>query len=242
MTTDTAETAENDMAETDMPETAGTTPDPSIDAAGPAYRRWALVFAAIAGLLLVVMAVPLLADAVAPLDDWFWGVAVNHEYSVLVSAAELLALIGDTLSMTVLVVVGSVVLVWQRRWSAVAVWLLVFTVATALNVAIKEIYQRPRPPQGLVVEHTWSFASGHSLTAAAVALMLVLVWVPAGPLRRPLLVVGAVYALIMAASRIYLRVHWFTDVAAGLAIGAGTALVLVLLAAWWSARSARAAV
>ncbi len=234
MTTATAETA----ATTETTETTETTPDPPMDAAGPAYRRWALVFTAIAGLLLVVMAVPPLAAAVAPLDDWFWGVAVDNEYSVLVSAAELLALIGDTLSMTVLVVMGSVVLVWQRRWPALAVWLLVFTSATVLNVAIKDLYQRPRPPQGLMVEQTWSFASGHSLTAAAVALMLVLVWVPAGTLRRPLLVVAAFYALIMAASRIYLRVHWFTDTAAGLAIGAGTALVLVLLAAWWSERSA----
>ncbi len=236
MTTDLPESAETDTDQTDQ--TDQTAADPPIDAAGPAYRRWAIVFAAVASLLMVVMAVPRLADAVAPLDDWFWQVAVDNEYPALVNAAELLALIGDTLSMTVLVVVGSVVLVWQRRWSALTVWLVVFTAATALNVAIKEIYQRPRPPQGLVVEHTWSFASGHSLTAAAVALMLVLVWVPAGPLRRPLLVLAAVYALIMAASRIYLRVHWFTDTAAGLAIGASTALVLVLLAAWWSARSA----
>ena len=223
---------------TDMPAIAQGTPDTPIDVAGPAYRRWAIVFAAIAGLLLVVMAVPVLADAVAPLDDWFWKVAVDHEYPVFVNAAKLLALIGGTLSMTALTVVGSVVLAWQRRWSVLLVWLLVFTTATVLNVAIKAIYQRPRPPLGLTVEHSWSFASGHSLTAAVVALMLVLVWVPAGTLRRRLLVVGAVYALIMAASRVYLRAHWFTDVAAGLAIGAGTALVLVLLAAWWSARSA----
>ena len=51
-------------------------------------------------------------------------------------------------------------------------------------------------------------------------------------------VLGALYVLIMAASRVYLRVHWFTDVTAGLAIGVAASLALLLLASWWLARSA----
>ncbi len=211
--------------------------DPLFEVAAPPYRRWALFFGLIAGFLLVVRAVPQLAAAMQPLDDWFWELAVANEYQLLVSVAELLALIGGTLMMTALTVIGAIVLARQRRWPALAVWLLVITLGTALNAAIKAIYQRPRPPLGLTEEHSWSFASGHSLTAAMMVLMLALVWVPAGRRRRNLLLVGAAYALIMAASRVYLRVHWFTDTIAGLAIGATTALVLVLLVAWWTARS-----
>ncbi len=139
--------------------------------------------------------------------------------------------------MTVLAVIVAIVLAWLRRWPALASWLVVVTLATGVNALVKAIYQRPRPPLGLTVEDSWSFASGHSLTAAAVALMLVLVWVPAGPRRRGLLLVGGIYALVMAASRVYLRAHWFTDVVAGLAIGATVALALLLLARWWTLRS-----
>jgi undecaprenyl-diphosphatase len=215
----------------------GVAPDPRLDLKDSAYRRWALVFAAVAGSLLVVMAVPALAGAIQPIDDWFWELAVGHEYPVLVSAAEAFALIGGTVAMAVATVAGASVLAWQRRWTAFALWLFVIIVATGVNAMVKAIYERSRPPLGLTEEHSWSFASGHSLTAAVMALMVVLVWVPAGPLRRRLLVVGSVYALLMAASRVYLRVHWFTDVTAGLAIGAATALGLLLLASWWTVRS-----
>ncbi len=70
--------------------------DPPLDVAEPAYRRWALVFALIAGFLLVVMAVPTLADAIQPIDDWFWELAVANEYPLLVSVAEALAFVGGT--------------------------------------------------------------------------------------------------------------------------------------------------
>jgi undecaprenyl-diphosphatase len=213
----------------DPPDDADTAAEPPLDVADKAYRRWALIFAVIAGSLLVIMAVPTLADAIQPLDDWFWELAVAHEYPALVSVARALAVIGGTVAMTVPTVAGAVVLAGRRRWLVLAIWLVVFTLATAANALVKAVYERSRPPLGLTVEHSWSFASGHSLTAAVVVLMLVLVWVPAGPRRRTLFIFGAIYALVMAASRVYLRVHWFTDTVAGLAIGASIALVLVLV-------------
>jgi undecaprenyl-diphosphatase len=87
-----------------------------------------------------------------------------------------------------------------------------------------------------VEEHSFSFVSGHSLTAAAIAITLVLVWVPAGHRRRNLLIVAVAYAAVMAASRVYLRAHWLTDAYVGVLIGAGVAVTVALIASWWAAR------
>ncbi len=220
---------------------SATTPvalDPPLDITVPAYRRWAAIFGLVAVTLLVVMAVPALRDAVRPIDEWFWELAVNNEYPLLVAGAEALALVGGTIAMATLSVGGAIVLASQRRWRAFALWVLVITLTTGLNAAIKTIYDRPRPPMGLDEHFTGSFASGHVLTAAVMVLLVVLTWVPTGPRRRSLLIVGAVYVLFMAASRMYLRVHWFTDVTAGLAIGAAASIALLLLASWWLTRSA----
>jgi membrane-associated phospholipid phosphatase len=116
---------------------------------------------------------------------------------------------------------------------------LVMTITTIVNAGIKELYDRPRPPQGLEEHFTASFTSGHALTAAVVVLLVVLVWVPAGPRRRSLFLIGAVYALIVAASRVYLRVHWFSDVVAGLAVGVVTGLALLFVLRWWLTREAK---
>ncbi len=194
---------------------------------------------AMAGVWLILLALPVAAEVVQGLDDRVWEAVVSAEQPVFVAAAKFLDAFGGTLSMTVVVVVIALLLAWQRRWPGFVVWLLTMAVSQGLNVFIKWLYERARPPLGLVEEHSFSFVSGHSLTAAAIAITLVLVWVPAGHRRRNLLIVAVVYATVMAASRVYLRAHWLTDAYVGVVIGAGVAVTVALLASWWAARSER---
>jgi membrane-associated phospholipid phosphatase len=194
---------------------------------------------AMAGVWLILLALPVATEVVQGLDDRVWEAVVSAEQPVFVAAAKFLDAFGGTLSMTVVVVVIALLLAWQRRWPGFVVWLLTMAVSQGLNVFIKWLYERARPPLGLVEEHSFSFVSGHSLTAAAIAITLVLVWVPAGHRRRNLLIVAVVYATVMAASRVYLRAHWLTDAYVGVVIGAGVAITVTLLASWWVARSER---
>lgn len=194
---------------------------------------------AMAGVWLILLALPVATEVVQGLDDRVWEAVVSAEQPVFVAAAKFLDTFGGTLSMTVVVVVIALLLAWQRRWPGFVVWLLTMAVSQGLNVFIKWLYERARPPLGLVEEHSFSFVSGHSLTAAAIAITLVLVWVPAGHRRRNLLIVAVVYATVMAASRVYLRAHWLTDAYVGVVIGAGVAVTVALLASWWAARSER---
>ena len=212
--------------------------DPLVNVADPRSRRWVLVFGVVAIALLVIMAVPPLSDAIKPIDDWFWRLAVDNEYPILVTSSEVVAEATGPMAKLILTIIGAVLLAWRRRWTALALWLSVIALATVVNAAIKIAYDRPRPPMGLAEHFTGSFTSGHAFTAAVVALLIVLVWVPDGPRRQGMLVVGLIYALAVAASRVYLRVHWFSDVVAGLAVGAATGFMLVLLARWWMTRSA----
>jgi membrane-associated phospholipid phosphatase len=70
----------------------------------------------------------------------------------------------------------------------------------------------------------WSFPSNHATIAAASAVALTLAWRAVAPLVLPLM-------LLMAFSRVFVGVHYPHDVAAGVAVGAGTAALLGLLAA-----------
>ncbi len=94
--------------------------------------------------------------------------------------------------------------------------------------ALKAVVERVRPPaelglQALVaVPETWSFPSGHATTAAAGATAHARV----APRLRLL---AAALALLVAASRVYLGVHFVGDVVAGLVLGALVAALLVAL-------------
>ncbi|MFW5655720.1 MAG: phosphatase PAP2 family protein [Roseicyclus sp.] len=112
-------------------------------------------------------------------------------------------------------------------------------IATGGGIAItgitKEIFDRPRPdlvPHGSIV-YTASFPSGHSMMAAVAYLTLGVLIARVLPQRRQkvyVLTVAVILTLAVGVSRVYLGVHWPTDVAAGWLAGAGWAALCVLVA------------
>ena len=104
----------------------------------------------------------------------------------------------------------------RRRWGDVFFWGLAVGGAALLNVAAKSAFGRARPDFWLSIapETTFSFPSGHAMqTMALVAAMVVLVWPTKA--RWPVAILGAVFVLSVGISRIYLGVHYPSDIVAG---------------------------
>jgi undecaprenyl-diphosphatase len=163
--------------------------------------------------------------------SWFTA----HRNVVDVDAARLMALAGNVGVLLVLGVLTTAVLIRRRVPLALAVTPL-FALASAGGVAglAKLLVGRARPGASLQVaaESGGSFPSGHTTDTTAFILALALV-VAIVVLRRPLArgVAVAVAGIIAAAtgvSRLLLGVHWPTDVAAGMALGAAVALGTVV--------------
>jgi undecaprenyl-diphosphatase len=113
--------------------------------------------------------------------------------------------------------------VWGTATLAVATGLATFA-ADSLAFGVKDLTSRERPFEAhprihpLYVVHSSSFPAGHAATAFAGAVLIACVVPAAAP------VLLAVAALI-GFSRVYVGVHYPTDVLAGAAIGAGVGLV-----------------
>lgn len=112
--------------------------------------------------------------------------------------------------------------------------------ATLLNIVLKLIFERPRPElwQQLIVEHSFSFPSGHAMASSALAFsLIVLFW--RTKQRYVVVALALVYVLVIGVSRLYLGVHYPTDVLAGWLIsGAWVALVAAIM---WRRHELRAA-
>jgi undecaprenyl-diphosphatase len=112
-----------------------------------------------------------------------------------------------------------------------------------LNI-FKKVFDRPRPPLALhaVVVGNASFPSGHAMLSAVVYLTLGALLAHFAQRRRIkayALAAGMVLTLAIGASRVYLGVHWPTDVIAGWALGAAWAMLWWLLVwffehRWWA--------
>lgn len=158
-----------------------------------------------------------------------WDLTVFHwtddvRNQALTWMARFLNVLGGGLVTIPLRVGVGVWLIVRTRWRALAAWLLTWAVAELALVSAKAFFHRGRPPERLVDVVGFSFPSGHAVAGAATAVALVLVLLPAGPERRRWELAAVAFAFVMALSRVYLQAHWFSDVVAGVLLGAGVAL------------------
>jgi undecaprenyl-diphosphatase len=120
-----------------------------------------------------------------------------------------------------------------------SMWLMLAAVGGGqlLSTLAKHGFDRPRPdlvPHGMQT-YTASFPSGHSMMAAVTYLTLATIVAGVLPTRALKIYVMALAILVTLAvgvSRIYLGVHWPTDVLAGWTAGAAWALAWWLAARW----------
>src|SRR2546428_1951278 len=153
--------------------------------------------------------------------DWMHAHATPLGYAV----SSAISLAGSPVAMAVLALAAAAILSARRRWIVLLGWVAAFAGGGVLNLALKGIIQRPRPLYGAALLHgdSFSFPSGHAMGAligyGMLAYVLVMLWVER---RRAQLAVVATAAVLVAAiglSRLYLGVHYFSDVVAGFAAG-----------------------
>jgi undecaprenyl-diphosphatase len=154
---------------------------------------------------------------------------------------DLTALGGPTvLTLVVIAVVGFLIL--QRRYRAASVVAFASISGTLANALLKQVFARPRPS---VVPHlreamSSSFPSGHAMESAIVYLTLgaMLMHIADGKITKfYILGMAVLLTLLVGISRVYLGVHYPTDVIGGWIIGFAWASLCWLGAQWLEARS-----
>lgn len=140
------------------------------------------------------------------------------------------------------VTISAAILLWLMRDGRTAVFLvLAVSGGTLVSTGFKMLVDRPRPdlvPYGAYV-HTASFPSGHSMMSAVVYLTLaVLVCRTQSSMavRIYLMTLATALTIAVGVSRVYLGVHWPTDVLAGWALGSAWAIGCAVLASWLGRR------
>lgn len=144
------------------------------------------------------------------------------------SARDITALGGFTV-LTLVTIAALVALFIYRRRTQALVFGATVLLAQAAAGALKAVVDRPRPDlvSHLDMAYSASFPSGHSVMSPVVYFTLAII-VADTQIRRParlMMLVGAVFLVIaIGVSRVYLGVHWPTDVVGGWSLGSAVAL------------------
>lgn len=182
----------------------------------------ALVFAIVAA---DVATRGIVTDADARIVQWF-GL---HTNAAVTSLMLIVAAVHSTAGILVMVAIVAAALWIARRGADVLLLLIAVPGAMLLNRLVKEAFARRRPhvPDPIVVLHGYSFPSGHA--AASTAFYGFLAWYLVTrttiPGRGGAPLVAVVLVVLVCACRMYLRVHYLSDVAGGIAL-AGAWLAL----------------
>jgi undecaprenyl-diphosphatase len=156
-----------------------------------------------------------------------------------IAAADVTAL-GSVAVLVIIVLVVSGFLLMQRRPLAVAGLITAGLGGLAMSQTLKLVIGRERPPleYRAVEAVNASFPSGHAMLSAVIYLTLGAILAKAMRRKRDkayVLVVGVLLTFFVGLSRIYLGVHWATDVFGGWCVGAAWATTC-WLAAWATER------
>lgn len=165
------------------------------------------------------------------IDRWI-SIHINTVQTPLVS--QLMVFLTDMNSAQGTLFVSFVLMLWllyKKYFHDLWFYFLCVGGAAIAFSLVKIIVQRMRPVSDIISVTGYSFPSGHATMATAVALSVYIIFakrVHLVGLRILLLFVCIAWALIIAFSRIYLDVHWMSDVIAGLGLGLFWVTLIVL--------------
>lgn len=155
--------------------------------------------------------------------------------------------LGDTATLVGLCVLVALLLCWRGRVGLAVAWVMTLAGGGLLNTTLKRVFARVRPihDDGLVQADGFSFPSGHSSGSVVAYGMLAYLALRLLPARwhGPVALLMLALACTIGASRMFLRVHFASDVLAGLALGLawlGASVISIELARWWGRRRKRA--
>jgi undecaprenyl-diphosphatase len=139
-----------------------------------------------------------------------------------------------------IIIVVLLALVVRRHWLEAAGFLLCLAGEAILNLGLKTLFERSRPELFQVVaEAGYSFPSGHAMMSICLYGMVVFLitrHIRSWQWRLVVIIFALVLVATIGVSRVYLGVHYPTDVVAGFFAGGSWLALCISLLMWWERR------
>ena len=108
---------------------------------------------------------------------------------------------------------------YKKYYFEMSFFIVSIVTSSLLVVLIKFLVKRPRPLHKLIEVGGYSFHSGHATISTALAFSMYLIFKDKINYKNLLLFLAIIYPLIISFSRVYLNVHYLSDVLAGIGLG-----------------------
>ena len=171
-------------------------------------------------------------DLTLPLDEFLLTAVNGWSTPFWKSFFVVMTEFGGVVAMTVIGIGFALLFASRKQWKRATIIAGALGGIGVLTVTLKLLFERPRPDlwEQLVVETSFSFPSGHAMASMGLGLLLAyLVWRTGWAMSSKVAVwvALAVYVIIIGLSRLYLGVHYPSDILAGWLISAAWVATII---------------
>lgn len=174
-------------------------------------------------------------------DQAIVAAAVASTPSMLLHFFAIITHLGDSITYTIICMVVALLMLLYKRYALAATVVIAIGGNSILNPALKSLFERVRPlhEDGLVIANGWSFPSGHTSGAVVTYGILTYLLLKLLPARwHPLCVAaGVAIAFNIGCSRVFVQVHYLSDVLAGFMSGTVWLTVCIVLSEYFRRRA-----
>ncbi|ARK30436.1 phosphatase PAP2 family protein [Halalkalibacter krulwichiae] len=153
---------------------------------------------------------------VSTIDQFVIDFVKRIESPSLTNAMVFVSHLGSTGPVIVLsCIVLAMIYLNYRKKDEVILFIIVSLGSTGINQALKILFKRDRPLEQIIMETGFSYPSGHTMAAVSLyGIVTFLFWrhIPSKIGRTVLICVSSFMILVIAFSRVYLRVHYASDI------------------------------
>lgn len=185
------------------------------------YNSWIVLLLCV--LIFGILLRNVLTNSIGNFDEIAYSLIMNNKNQFLIVACMVLAKIGGRGGIAIITIMFSLICIAKYKNKKVALIVIINILGIGLlNHILKDTIQRPRPEYRMMEVVGYSFPSGHSMGAMGLWGMFIVLtykYVIDKKLKTCLICLMSLMILAMGASRIYLGVHYLSDVLAGFSIG-----------------------
>jgi undecaprenyl-diphosphatase len=172
-------------------------------------------------LFLIILLDVLTTKQLIKLDLSIYKNILRIQTPILTPGFILITNFGNTIPLIILTTILSIFLLIRKKYAHFILLIASMSLGVILELSIKLLIHRLRPEQALIDITRFSFPSGHATMATIffTILLYALIEKKSKKVKIILTITAILIIFLISFSRIYLGVHWFSDVLGGIVLG-----------------------